>query len=541
MSDQHHDVVIVGGGLAGLYMLHRVRRLGLSVVLLEAGDGIGGVWHFNRYPGARCDVESVDYSYSFDPELDQEWHWTERYASQPEILSYIEHVADRHGLREDVRLNTRVEACTFDEDTGHWSVRTDGGDLTARFCVMATGALSVPRIPDVPGTDDFRGRLLHTASWPREPVDLAGKRVAVVGTGSSGTQIVPELAAVAEHVTVFQRTPNFTVPAQHRPMDPEYEREVKSSYPDRRTLTRTTASGLSMDTNRESAEDADPERRRAVYEEQWRTAGFGFILAFQDLLLTRAANDTAVDFIHGKIAEQVEDPATAALLQPTDHPFGTKRPCVASTFYATFNRDNVTLEDLRRAPIEAVTETGLRTCEAEHAFDVIVFATGFDAITGALDRIEIRGRGGETLREHWADGPGSYLGLAVAGFPNLLTIAGPGSPSVLSNVVVSIEQHVEWIAGLLEHMDATGAATFEAEQDAEDAWVAHVNALADATLYPVANSWYVRTDPTGEHRVFMPYPGGNRRYRRRCDEIAAGGYEGFVLRPARESLTPSGD
>jgi cation diffusion facilitator CzcD-associated flavoprotein CzcO len=534
-SDERLDVVIVGAGFAGLYMLHKVRELGLSVRLFEAGDGVGGVWYFNRYPGARCDVESVDYSYSFSEELQQEWHWPERYSPQPDILRYINHVADRFDLRRDIQLGTRVTAAVFDEPTERWEIATDAGDqVSARFCIMASGALSVARPAEYPGLDDFPGLVHHTAEWPHEEVAFAGRRVGVIGTGSSGIQVIPVIAEQAEHLYVFQRTPNFTVPAQNPVMDPEYERAVKAVYAERRRVARLTTSGLYRDMSRQSALEVSPDERRRIYEENWRTAGFGFILSFSDLILDKDANDTAVEFINAKIAEQVDDPAVAELLSPRHHPFGTKRPCVAANYYTTFNRDNVTLVDISGSPIERFTPRGVRTAAAEYDLDMIVFATGFDAMTGALLKVDIRGRGGVSLRDKWEAGPPTYLGLATAGFPNLFMITAPGSPSVLSNMMVSIEQHVEWLADLLAHAGRTGIDLIEADATAEDAWVAHVNELAAVTLYPTANSWYLSPKVPGRPRVFMPYPGGLRRYRRRCDAVAENGYEGFSLTPASQ-------
>lgn len=526
------DAVVVGAGFAGLYMLHRLLLGGFSVRLFEAADGVGGVWYWNRYPGARCDVESADYSYSFDPDLEQEWHWPERYSAQADILRYTNHVADRFGLRAHMRLSTRVESAVFDEAGDRWTVRTDRGDaVRARMVFMATGCLSVARVPEFPGLDRFRGEWHHTGAWPHEPVQFAGKRVGVIGVGSSGTQLIPVVAQEVEHLYVFQRTPNFTVPAQNAPVDEAYEREVKSNYRQRRAFTRTTASGLNRDMNRVSALEVSDQERRRIYEEFWDGAGFGFILCFSDLLRSREANRTAVDFLSQKIAEAVHDPRTADLLTPKDYPFGAKRPSVDTGYYEAFNRANTTLVDVRSAPIQEITQTGLRTADASYALDVIVFATGFDAMTGALSRIDVRGRGGRSLRDKWAAGPRTYLGVSTAGFPNLFVIAGPGSPSVLTNVMVSIEQHVEWLGDLAEYLRHHGFATVEASVAAEDAWVDHVNEVAAATLYPQANSWYLGANVPGKPRVFMPYPGGLRAYRRKCAEVAAGGYDGFLLAP----------
>jgi cation diffusion facilitator CzcD-associated flavoprotein CzcO len=531
MSEQNtFDAIVVGGGFAGIYMLHRLRREGLSVRLLEAADGVGGVWYWNRYPGARCDVESADYSYSFDPELEQEWHWPERFSAQPEIMEYINHVADRLGLRPHIQLSTRVTSAVYQDDAGCWEVRTDQGDsVTTQLLFMATGCLSVARVPDYPGLERFRGEWFHTGEWPDEPVDLAGKRVGVIGVGSSGTQLIPVVAQEASQLFVFQRTPNFTVPAQNAPVDPAEEAQLKASYRERRAFTRRTASGLNRDMNRQSALGVSPDERARIYEEYWNGAGFGFILAFSDLMISEEANRTAVDFLNSKVRQTVRDPAVADLLCPEDYPFGAKRPSVDSGFHATFNRDHVTLVDIRRAPIEEITEKGLRTTDGEYELDVLVFATGFDAMTGAVSRIDLRGRDGRELKDKWAAGPRTYLGIATAGFPNLFFIAGAGSPSVLTNVIVSIEQHVEWLGDLVSHMVQDGIHTVEATQAAEDAWVDHVNETANATLYPQANSWYLGANVPGKPRVFMPYTGGLRAYRRKCAEVAAAGYDGFLL------------
>lgn len=524
------DAVIVGAGFAGLYMLHRLRSLGLSARVLEAGSGIGGTWFWNRYPGARCDVESMDYSYSFSPALEQEWSWTERYPAQPEILAYLEHVVDRFELRRDIQLATRVVCADFDEASDRWLVRTDRGErFSAQFCVMATGCLSRPRVPDFPGRDSFAGATYHTADWPRAGVDFTGQRVAVIGAGSSGIQVIPKIAEQAARLLVFQRTPNFSVPAHNGPIDPEHARRVKASYPERRELARSTPAGMPAVCGTTSALAATPEERARVYEECWRLGGFSLLYTYADLMIDPRANATVAEFVRGKIREQVRDPAVAELLCPKDHPLGARRICVDSGYYATYNRPNVTLVDVRRAPIEAITPQAIRTREGEYAVDSIVFATGFDAMTGALDRIAIRGREGRTLREAWASGPRTYLGLGVAGFPNLFTVTGPGSPSVLSNMLTSIEQHVGWISDCVAFLRARGLRRIEATRAAEAAWVEHVREVAAMTLYPQAESWYLGANVPGKPRVFMPYAGGVDVYRQKCDEVAARGYEGFAL------------
>lgn len=529
MTGRVVDALVVGAGFAGLRSLHTLRERGYDVAVVEANDDIGGVWYVNRYPGARCDVESYDYSLSFSPELEQEWRWSERYATQPEILRYVEHVAQRFDLRRDVHLSTRMERAEFDETTGRWRVDTDRGTWDARYLVMATGQLSVRAAPGIPGADDFAGTTLHTADWPHEGADLSGKRVGVIGTGSSGTQLIPVVAREAAHLTVFQRTPNFSVPANNGPIDDARDAEVKAGYADRRERARRSPSGLGFVPNKQSALEVSDDERRALYEEQWRTAGFGFLLAYYDLMLDQAANDTAADFVRAKIAEKVDDPATAEKLMPRGHPFGAKRPPVDSGYFETFNRDDVDLVDLRETPIERITPTGVRTTAGEVGLDVLVFATGFDAMTGALLRPEIVGRGGETLREHWDAGPRTYLGVGVAGFPNLFVIAGPGSPSLLSNVLLSIEAHVDWLADLLDHARDRGATVVEADPGAEARWVEQVNARAEATLYPRADSYYMGTNVPGKPRVFTPYVGGVRGYRRILESVVADGYDGFLL------------
>ncbi|HWM77808.1 MAG TPA: NAD(P)/FAD-dependent oxidoreductase, partial [Methylomirabilota bacterium] len=466
------DAVVVGAGFAGLYMLHRLRGLGLSACVYEAGRGVGGTWFWNRYPGARCDVESMDYSYSFSDELQQEWTWTERYASQPEILAYINHVADRFDLRRDIQLETRVTAAIFDGATSRWAIQTDRGDrVSARFCIMATGCLSDARVPTLEGFETFEGTWFHTGHWPHEGVDFTGQRVGVIGTGSSAIQSIPIIARQAAHLFVFQRTPNFSVPARNAPLDPEYERQVKSSYAEFRRQARESRVGFVVERNDQSALEVSAEERERAYESRWSRGGLGFNATFADLLTSKDANDTAAEFFRAKIQAIVRDGAVAEMLSPRDYPVGTKRLCVDTDYYDTFNRDNVTLVDVRRAPIEAITRRGLRTREAEYELDSLVFATGFDAMTGALLGIDIRGRAGTTLGEKWAAGPRTYLGVATAGFPNLFTITGPGSPSVLSNMIVSIEQHVDWIADCLVYLRERGLGGIEASVEAEDEWV----------------------------------------------------------------------
>ena len=522
--------VIVGAGFGGLYMLHRLRGLGIPARIFEAAEDVGGTWYWNRYPGARCDVESMQYSYSFSEELQQEWQWSERFASQPEILRYARHVADRLDLRRDIRFNTRVTSAVFDEATRRWAVETDRGDrISAQYCIMATGCLSAAKLPEIPGIESFRGKTYHTGTWPHEGVDFTGQRVAVIGTGSSAIQSIPVIAEQAGHLTVFQRTPNFSIPTRNKPMDAEYEGWWKQSYAEHRRRAREMRTGILYDINGRSALELAPEERQREYEARWEVGGTAFMGAFVDLLTNKASNDTAAEFVRTRIREMVRDRAVAERLCPANHPIGTKRICVDSHYFETYNRDNVTLVDVKDSPIEAITPTGIRTRDSEYAVDSIVFATGFDAMTGTLLKIGIRGRGGLTLAEKWHAGPRTLLGLMTAGFPNLFMITGPGSPSVLSNMIVSIEQHVDWISGLLAHMRARGLDCVEATLEAEDAWVEHANEVAHRTLYPQANSWYMGANVPGKPRVFMPYVGGVGAYRQTCDEIAARGYEGFRL------------
>lgn len=527
---QHYDVIVVGAGFAGLYMLYRLRRQGLTVRVLEAGSDVGGTWYWNRYPGARCDVESLEYSYQFSDALQQEWHWTERYAAQPEILSYLQHVAERFELRADIQFETRVAQATFDEQTSHWHVETDGGEhFVARWCVMATGCLSVPNEPQIEGAGDFRGGVYHTGRWPHEGVDFSGRRVGVIGTGSSAIQSIPVIAEQAEHLYVFQRTPNFSVPAQNKPMDADLEAAIKANYADfrERNLTMQSAFGARHPRNEGSALEVSAEERRRQYEHHWQLGGLLFLRAYGDLLINAEANETAAEFIREKVRAIVHDPDVAERLLP-DSVVGCKRLCADSGYYQTFNRDNVTLVDLRAEPIERITTTGIRQGDQDYAVDDLVYATGFDAMTGALSRIDIRGRNGMTLRERWSAGPRTYLGLQVSGFPNLFMITGPGSPSVLTNMVRAIEQHVEWIDACIGHLRREGAAAIEPQQEAEDEWVGHVNEVADFTLFPSCNSWYLGANVPGKPRVFMPYL-GFPEYKAVCDEVAASGYRGFAL------------
>jgi cyclohexanone monooxygenase len=519
------DVVVVGAGFAGMYLLHKLRGLGFSVQVLEAGGDVGGTWYWNRYPGARCDIPSLLYSYSWSDDLQNEWRWSEKYAPQPEILAYANHVADRYDLRPAYLFNTRVEQAAYDEDRRLWVVTTDRGDrIEARYCIMGTGCLSVPREPDIKGASTFKGETYVTGRWPHEPVDFSGKRVAMIGTGSSSIQSMPLIAEQASQVYVFQRTPNFSLPAKNCPLTEAEIAEFKANFPVYREMLRSGQPGIPLPPADWVPSD---EELNALLEGLWSGGGLLSLAVIPNLTRDEKMNQIAADYVRAKVREIVKDPKVAEKLTPGDFPIGAKRACVDTDYYASFNRDNVALVDIRDTPIEEITGAGVRTSEAEYPVDVIVFAMGFDAMTGALLKMDIRGRGGQTLRQAWEHGPKTYLGLSVAGFPNLFTITGPGSPSVLTNMITSCEQHVDWIMDAITHMQGRQLAVMEATDQAQEAWVAHVNEEADKTLYPRANSWYIGANVPGKPRVFMPYVGDG--YRIRCDEIAANGYEGFAL------------
>jgi cyclohexanone monooxygenase len=527
---QKHDAIVIGAGFAGMYALHRLRDdLGLDVQVYERGDNVGGTWFWNRYPGARCDVESMDYSYSFSRELEQDWEWTERFPTQPEILRYLNHVADRFDLRRDIAFSTSVTGAVFDETTTSWTVTLDDGrQVTATYLVTAVGCLSASRIPDFEGLDSFEGDIYHTGQWPQEGVDFSGKRVAVIGTGSSGIQAIPMIAEEAAQLTVFQRTPSYSVPARNRLLTAEEQAAIKADYPNRRAQARLSPTGVLTPAPMGSALEIDPAAREAELHKRWAFGGGPFVGVFDDVVLNEDANAVVAEFVRDRIRETVRDPRVAALLCP-EHAIATKRICVDTDYYATFNRENVSLVSVRDTPIERITARGLRVGEQDHEVDVIVFATGYDAMTGALEAMGIRGLAGVPLRDEWAAGPRTYLGIASAGFPNLFMITGPGSPSVLSNVVVSIEQHVDWITDLIATARRDGIIRVEARREDQDQWVAHVNEEASYTLYPKAASWYLGANVPGKPRVFMPYIGGVGTYRQICDEVAADGYRGFTL------------
>jgi len=531
------DAVIVGAGFAGLYAIYSLTRLGLKVQAFEAGQDVGGTWYWNRYPGARCDVESEEYSYSFSDELDREWRWSARYAEQPEIHAYLRHVADRFDLRRHIGFETRVVSQVWDETRGIWTVTTnDGAQIEARFCVMASGNLTVPNYPDIPGLDQFGGTIYHSARWPQDAADFTGKRVALFGTGSTGIQIAPKVAAQAAHLYVFQRTPNFSIPA-----GPLGKLEAATAVPahERRRKARATPFGLSNAVlSQQSALDATEAEREIKFETVWKSGGSQpFLATFRDLLTDIQANHTAADFVRRKIGQMVKDPATVQMLSSQDYPIGTKRPCVDTDYFATFNRPNVSLVDLRKTPIERITPTGIRTEGAELQVDALIFATGFDAITGALRNIAIQGRD-MSLTEKWQDGPSTYLGLMTAGFPNLFIITGPGSPGVKSNMVCSIEHNVDWIADCISWMNRNAVSHIEPTAEAEQDWGRQVSEVAHRTLFPLADTWYNGANIPGKPRVFMPYVGGLHNYIAACDEIAAADYQGFVKAYATGEQSP---
>ena len=528
----HFDAVVVGAGFAGMYMLHRLRGLGLKARVFEAGGGVGGTWYWNRYPGARCDVESMQYSFSFSEQLDQEWSWSEKYSPQPEILAYANYIADRFDLRRDIVFDTRVTKAAFDQAERRWRIETDRGhEVTAQFCIMAVGCLSAPNRPRFEGIEDFKGPIYHTGEWPHEGVDFTGLRVGVIGTGSSAIQSIPIIASQAKQLTVFQRTATWSVPAWNEALTPEYLKEVKADYPALRAKARARPTGFYFQFNTKPALEANAEERERLYEEAWQRGGLPFLGAFGDLLFEKDANDTIAEFAREKIRGIVKDPATADLLCP-ENVFGCKRLCVDTGYFETYNLPHVKLVDVSKKPIERFTAAGIVVDGVEYPVDAIVSATGFAAMTGSFDKIAITGRNGLTLAEKWRAGPRSYLGLASAGFPNLFMITGPGSPSVLASMIQAIEQHVDWLVDCIGHMRDVGATTIEARLEDEDAWVEHVNEVSKVSLRSTCSSWYVGTNIPGRPRVFMPYIGGFPIYVQKCNEVMSSGFDGFVLEGA---------
>jgi cyclohexanone monooxygenase len=527
------DVIIIGAGVGGVYAIHKLRQLGLTVRAFEKGCDVGGTWYWNRYPGCRCDVESLEYSFSFSPELDQEWKWPERYGNQGEILTYVQHVADRFDIRKDIQFDTVVTSASFDEAANRWTVKTDKGEvITAPYVIMATGNLSTPRTPDIKGIDSFKGKTYHTGLWPHEGVEFTGLRVGVIGTGSSGVQAIPLIAKEARQLVVFQRTANFSLPAQNGPMDPEKEAKHKAEYPQRRADAVNTPFAIAgYPPPTQSALEVSEEERNATYARKWHEGGsISFLYSFKDLLTNKAANDTASEFVRNKIRQTVKDPETAEALCPNDHPIGTKRLILDTNYYQTYNLPHVKLVNIRKNPIEEITEWGIKTSDGKvYEIDALVFATGFDAMTGAMKEIDIKGKGGLSIKEKWQDGPQTYMGVMVAGFPNMFMITGPQSPGVKSQMIFSCQQHVDFIGDIIAYARGRQTRRIEASRTAEMAWVQHNNEVANATLYPLANSWYMGANIPGKPYVFMPYVGGVQKYVAKCNEVAANGYEGFEM------------
>ena len=527
------DVIVIGAGVAGVYAIHKLRELGLKAKAFEKGSDVGGTWYWNRYPGCRCDVESLEYSFSFSPELDQEWKWRERYGNQGEILEYVQHVADRFDLRKDIQFNTTITSATFDEKANRWTVTTDKGEtISAPYCIMATGNLSTPRKPDIKGVDSFKGKTYHTGLWPHGGVDFTGLRVGIVGTGSSGVQSIPHIASQARQLFVFQRTANFSLPAQNGPMDPVKEATHKAEYPERRAgAVHTPFAIAGYPPPTKSALDASAEERNATYERKWQEGGsISFLYSYTDLLTNKAANDTASDFVRNKIRSIVKDQETAEALCPNDHPIGTKRLILDTNYYQTYNLPHVKLVNIRKNPIAEITEWGIKTADGQSfELDAIVFATGFDAMTGAMREIDIKGKDGVLIRDKRKDGPQTYLGVMVSGFPNMFMVTGPQSPGVKSQMIFACQQHVDFIGDIIKYAQGRQQRRIEATRMAEMAWVQHNNEVADSTLYPLANSWYMSANIPGKPRIFMPYVGGVTNYVKKCNEVAEKGYEGFEM------------
>lgn len=539
-----YDVVIVGAGFSGLYELHRLRdELGLSVKVIEKADDVGGTWYWNRYPGARCDSESHVYCYSFNDEILDEWDWSERYPEQPEVLEYLRFATDRLDLRQDIEFDTEVTAAAFDEDSGTWEISTDDGEtVRSQFFITAVGCLSKPFIPDFEGVESFEGDWYHTGKWPHEPVDFDNKRIAVVGSGATGIQIIPEIAKEnIDHLTVFQRTPNYAVPARNRPLNDEDREEIRENYDDIFERAHSSGFGHPFGAAYDTAEGLSMEEVEERLEPRWEAGGFRFMLTFGDLITNPETNEKVSEFIRQKIKETVDDPELAEKLVPKDHYYATKRPPLHTDYYETYNRDNVSLVDVTETPIERITPNGIRTSETDYEFDMIIYATGFDAMTGTLLQMDIRGRNGLTLEEKWADGPKTYLGLGVHGFPNMFTITGPQSPSVLSNMPVSIEHHVEWVSDTIEYLVDNDIRLIEPTKEAEESWTVHNRQVAEQTLYPTADSWYMNENIPDKPTVFTPYIGGVDLYHDTIQEVAQKEYEGFWLTGSTSELGQRGE
>ena len=537
MKNVDVDVVVVGAGFSGLYLLYRLRKAGFSTRVFERGGDVGGTWYWNRYPGARCDVESLQYSYSFDEQLQQDWHWPEKFSAQPDILAYANHVADRFNLKKDIEFNIEVKASWFDEKLKTWKITTNTGEeIDAQYFIMATGCISTTQIPNIKGLSDYVGNTFHTGDWPHEEVDFSGQSIAVIGTGSSGIQSIPVLAKQAKKLTVFQRTPNYSIPSQNEPMTKKYERSWKDVYSERRKEMRYSAHGSLKDLNDVPALSVDEDQRQELYTKRWAIGGTGFLGSFNDLLTNADANYTAAEYVRQQIKRVVKDKETAEILCPRSYPIGTKRICIDTGYFETYNRENVKLVDISKKPIQRLVADGIIVDDQLYAFDSIIFATGFDAMTGSIFNVDIKGRGGLALKEKWNAGPKTYLGLMSASFPNLFMITGPGSPSVKSNMIMSIEQHVDLVIETLLSMRRKGLSVVEPELEAENKWVDHVQEVANKTLFPQANSWYMGANIPGKPRLFMPYIGGVGAYREICEEIVANNYRGFKFEKSKQAI-----
>ena len=537
MKNVDVDVVVVGAGFSGLYLLYRLRKAGFSTRVFERGGDVGGTWYWNRYPGARCDVESLQYSYSFDEQLQQDWHWPEKFSAQPDILAYANHVADRFNLKKDIEFNIEVKASWFDENLKTWKITTNTGEeINAQYFIMATGCISTTQIPNIKGLSDYVGNTFHTGDWPHEEVDFSGQSIAVIGTGSSGIQSIPVLAKQAKKLTVFQRTPNYSIPSQNEPMTKKYERSWKDVYSERRKEMRYSAHGSLKDLNDVPALSVDEDQRQELYTKRWAIGGTGFLGSFNDLLTNADANYTAAEYVRQQIKRVVKDKETAEILCPRSYPIGTKRICIDTGYFETYNRENVNLVDISKKPIQRLVADGIIVDDQLYAFDSIIFATGFDAMTGSIFNVDIKGRDGLALKEKWNAGPKTYLGLMSASFPNLFMITGPGSPSVKSNMIMSIEQHVDLVIETLLSMRRKGLSVVEPELEAENKWVDHVQEVANKTLFPQANSWYMGANIPGKPRLFMPYIGGVGAYREICEEIVANNYRGFKFEKSKQAI-----
>ena len=531
------DVVVVGAGFSGLYLLYRLRKAGFSTRVFERGGGVGGTWYWNRYPGARCDVESLQYSYSFDEQLQQDWHWPEKFSAQPDILAYANYVADRFDLKKDIEFNVEVKGSWFDENSNRWKITTNTGeDINSQYFIMATGCISTTQIPNIKGLSDYVGNTFHTGDWPHEEVDFSGQSIAVIGTGSSGIQSIPVLAKQAKKLTVFQRTPNYSIPSQNEPMTKKYERSWKDVYSERRKEMRYSAHGSLKDLNDVPALSVDKDQRQELYAKRWAIGGTGFLGSFNDLLTSADANYTAAEYVRQQIKKIVNDKETAEILCPRSYPIGTKRICIDTGYFETYNRENVKLVDISKKPIQRLVADGIIVDDQLYPFDSIIFATGFDAMTGSIFNVDIKGRDGLALKDKWNAGPKTYLGLMSASFPNLFMITGPGSPSVKSNMIMSIEQHVDLVTETLLTMRSRGLSVVEPELEAENKWVDHVQEVANKTLFPQANSWYMGANIPGKPRLFMPYIGGVGAYRQICEEIVANNYRGFKFEKSKQVI-----